>query len=265
MYQNIKYSFPFLVFMLGIWLSLPSCQHEPLFDEPIVNPIDTMINPIDTMPIDTMPVDTMPIDTTIIQMPCDSNVIYFEQDVLPILVSNCAFSGCHNAASAQDGVILESYETVMQTADVEPFNLNDSELWEVLVDNDLDDRMPPDPTPALSQTQISTITTWILQGALNLECDENIGECDTDEVSFSTFVKPIIESHCQGCHSGNTPSGGIDLTTHSNIQIYANNGKLYGAIAHQPGFEAMPQGGAKLEDCTIEKIKSWIDAGAEDN
>jgi len=263
MIQKIKYSFPIWILGFAIWLSLPSCQHEPLFDEPIMNPIDTI--PIDTMPIDTMPIDTTIVDTTIILMPCDSNVIYFEQDVLPILISNCAFSGCHDAASAEDGVILESYETVIETADVEPFNLNDSEIWEVLVDNDLDERMPPVPTPALSQTQISAITAWILQGALNLECDESIGECDTDNVSFSAFVKPIIESHCQGCHSGNTPSGGIDLTTHSNIQIYANNGRLHGAIAHQAGFSPMPQGGAKLDDCTIEKIKSWIDSGALDN
>lgn len=258
MVQKIKYSFPFWFFGFGIWLSLPSCQHEPLFDEPILDPIDTTT-------IDTTTIDTTTVDTTIIQMPCDPDIIYFAQDVLPILVSNCAFSGCHNAASAEDGVILESYETVIQTADVEPFNLNDSEIYEVLVDNDLDDRMPPDPTPALSQAQINTIATWILQGGLNLDCDENIGECDTDEVSFSAFVKPLLETHCQGCHSGPTPSGGVDLTTHSNIQVYANNGKLHGSIAHQPGFEAMPQGGEQLDDCTIEKIKSWIDTGALDN
>lgn len=252
MFQRIKYSFPILIFGMGLWLSFPSCKHEPLFDD-TTDPVDTTSNPIDTMPVDTSGV------------PCDPDVVYFNQDVLPILQSNCAFSGCHDEASAQDGVILIDYDNVIQTADVEPFNLNDSEIYEVLVDDDLDDRMPPAPTPALSQDQINIIATWILQGGLNLECDPNAGGCETDNVSFSGFVKPLLENKCQGCHSGAAPSGGVDLTTHTNIQVYANNGKLVGTVDHQAGFEPMPQGGAKIDDCSIDKIKSWIDAGALDN
>lgn len=261
MFEKIKYSFPILVFGLGLWLSFPSCKHEPLFDDTIIeNPMDTSSNPTDTMSI-----DTNTVDTTSMGIPCDSNVVYFNQQVLPILLSNCAFSGCHDVASAEDGVILESYEYVIQTADVEPFNLNDSEIYEVLVDSDLDERMPPEPTPALSSAQINIIATWILQGAENLECDPNSGGCDTDNVSYSGFVSPLLQNTCNGCHSGASPSGGIDLTTHTNVAVYANNGKLYGAIAHETGFEPMPQGGTQLDDCTIDKVKSWIDAGALDN
>jgi len=131
----------------------------------------------DMMPIDTMMVDTIPVDTMPDGVPCDPQVIYFNQDVLPILNSNCAFSGCHDAASAEDGVILESYEDVIATADVEPFNLDDSEIYEVLVDDDLDDRMPPPPTAALSSDQIQIIAQWILQGGENLECDPALSDC----------------------------------------------------------------------------------------
>lgn len=255
MFQRFKYSLPILIFGIGIWLSFPSCKHEPLFDADMVDPTDTTSNPIDTNMT----------DTTNMGIPCDPDVIYFDQEVLPLLQSNCAFSGCHDDASAQDGVILTSYETVIQTADVEAFNLNDSEIYEVLVDNDLDDRMPPVPTPALSQSQINIIATWILQGALDLECDPNVGGCDTEDVSFFGFVKPLLESYCIGCHSGAASSGGVDLTTHANVQVYANNGRLVGAIDHQAGFEAMPQGAAKLDKCSIDKIKSWVGAGALDN
>lgn len=258
MFQKIKYIFPILV--LGIWLSFPSCKHGPLLDDPGPNPMDTTVNPQDTMMMDTTIVDTIEM-----AIPCDPNVVYFDFQILPILQSNCAFSGCHDAASAEDGVILESYETVMQTADVEPFNLNDSEIYEVLVDNDLDERMPPVPTASLSSQQINVIATWILQGAEDLECDPNAEGCDTEDVSFSNFVFPLLQSHCIGCHGGISPSGGIDFTTHSNVAVYANNGKLYGAIAHEAGFEAMPQGSDQLDECTIDKIKSWVDAGALDN
>ena len=253
-----SYSFPILVFGIGIWLSwnLSSCKHDPILDD--LDPIDTTTNPPDTMTMDTTNMDTTGV-------PCDPGVVYFDNDVLPILQSNCAFSGCHDAASAEDGVILESYESVIETADVEPFNLNDSELYEVLVDTDLDERMPPVPTPALSQSQINIIATWILQGAEDLECDPNAMGCDTADVSFSGFVKPLLENNCHGCHSGASPSGGIDLSTHANIEVVANNGKLYGAIAHEAGFKPMPQNGDQLDDCDIDKIKSWIDSGALDN
>lgn len=65
-----------------------SCKHSALIDDDGVSPIDTM-NPIDTTPNGT---------------PCDPDVVYFETQVLPFLVSNCAMAGCHNAASHQDGV-----------------------------------------------------------------------------------------------------------------------------------------------------------------
>ena len=45
----------------------------------------------------------------------------------------------------------------------------------------------------------------------------------------------------------------------------AISGKLYGALSWSNGFMAMPQGGSKLPDCNINKIKSWIDAGAANN
>lgn len=40
---------------------------------------------------------------------------------------------------------------------------------------------------------------------------------------------------------------------------------LVGNIRHDAGFPAMPQGGAKLDDCKIALIKAWVDAGAPNN
>ena len=48
-------------------------------------------------------------------IPCDSNTVYFEQQILPILISNCSQPGCHNAASAQDGVVLTNYSSIIST------------------------------------------------------------------------------------------------------------------------------------------------------
>lgn len=242
--------------IFSFWMM--SCEHEPML-------IEEEMMPVDTMTIDTMTVDTSTVDTTSNGVPCDPDVIYFETDILPLLHSNCAFSGCHDAASAEDGVILESYETVIATADVEPFNLDDSEIYEVLVDDDIGDRMPPSPTPPLSQDKIQLIALWILQGGQNLTCDPDLEPCDAESVSYSMTVEPIISLYCEGCHSGNPPSGGIDLSTYDGLKGIADNGKLVGAISWDAGFENMPKNADQLPSCEIDQIKSWVDAGALNN
>jgi len=243
-------SYWILLFITGSMLTNYSCKHNglgPLDDDPIIT--------------DTIPNDTTGTGGT----PCDPNVVYFNLEILPILQSRCAFSGCHNEASAQKGVVLTTYEKVMQTAEVVPCNLGENDLYRAITDDDPEDRMPLAPNPALSQDQINLIAKWILQGAKNLECDANAGQCDTQNMSFASNIRPIIQNSCQGCHSGTAPSGGINLSTHNGVAAVANNGRLYGAVARQPGFVAMPFGGNQLPQCSIDKIKSWIDAGAPNN
>lgn len=88
--------------------------------------------------------------------------------------------------------------------------------------------------------------------------------CDTENISYADFVAPTIISNCSGCHTGSSPSGGFTLETHEEVKTYADNGKLYGAVSHDGSASAMPPG-SKMPDCTVDKIKSWIDAGALDN
>lgn len=249
--QRIFYLFCLSYLAIQIGFSV-SCKHDPTFD------------PENMMPGDTTTMDTTTMDTTVVTNPCDPDVVYFNAQILPILQSNCAFSGCHDPATASDGVILETYEDVIATADVEPFDLSGSDLYEVITETDPDKRMPQPPNSPLTSDQIQLIAKWILQGAENLECEET-GGCDTDNISFSADVRPVIQTYCQGCHGGSAPSGGINLTTHSGVAAVANNGRLYGAINRDNGFSPMPQGAAKLPACTIAKIKSWIDAGAPNN
>lgn len=231
------------------------CRHEPfVLADDGMGPIDTSDMVIDTMIMD-----------TIVVIPCDTTKIYFEDEILPILRSSCAFSGCHNATSAQDGVILDSYANVIRTGDVRPFDLNGSDLYEVLVDDDEDDRMPPLPRSRLPAAQINLIASWILQGAENLTCDETGNSCVTENVSFTTTVKPIIAANCQGCHSGGSPSAGVSLVTYDQIRTQANLGSLLGTIDWQAGFPRMPQNNPKLDQCKIDQIASWIAAGTPNN
>lgn len=192
--------------------------------------------------------------------PCSPDTVYFKNEILPILVSNCAMSGCHDADTKKDGVNLTNYNSIISTADVTPFDPSKSDLYEVLIDTDPDKRMPPGNT--LDAQLIVKIQKWIQQGALNNACSD----CDTaGTMSFTNNVKPILELSCTGCHSGNLPSANIDLTSYTSVNVVAINGRLLGSIQHDLGFKPMPQNGNKLSDCDITIIKKWILDGSKNN
>jgi hypothetical protein len=197
--------------------------------------------------------------------PCDPDSVYFEQDILPLLISNCAMSGCHDAVTAQDGINLTSYTSVMNTTEVSPFNPGNSELYKAITEDDLDDRMPPVPYSSLSADEIALIAKWINQGALNITCDQYGSGCDTANVTYSQTVSAILSQNCNGCHGGSFPSGGIDLTFYAGVATVAFDGRLLGAITHSSGFSPMPQSAPMLPDCEILQIAKWVSEGAQDN
>lgn len=199
-------------------------------------------------------------------IPCDPDSVYFQQQILPILVSSCAKSGCHDAGSAQDGVILNNYANVMITGEVTPFDLGDSEIWEVITETDPDKQMPPPGENPLTQAQINMIALWINQGAQNLVCDDGLGPCDSTAVGFLADVKPIIQNKCVGCH-GTAHSGNafINLSTHAGVAASAATGQLVGTITHNPNYTAMPYNGPQISSCEIGKIRNWVQEGALNN
>jgi hypothetical protein len=91
-------------------------------------------------------------------------------------------------------------------------------------------------------------------------------DCDTTNVTYSSTITGLLNNYgCLGCHVGGNPSGGINLETYNNVKAVVENGRLYGAITHSPGFNPMPDGAAKMNPCDINKIKAWIEAGASNN
>ncbi len=245
----------FILFaMVLLMLMLSSCKHEPMVFPIAMNDSTTVPNNGNGNGNGNGNIGN--------GSTCDPDTVYFQSQVLPILISNCALSGCHNAASHQSGVILESYSSVMNTADVRAGRAENSDLYEVLIEDDAEDRMPQLPVNPLSNSQIDLIYTWIQQGALNNTCS-NI--CDTTNVTFSGKIFPLIQNNCLGCHSGASPSGQVDLGNHQNIATIAGTGRLMGAIRHDAGFAAMPRGGNKLADCQITQVRLWIEGGSLNN
>jgi hypothetical protein len=188
--------------------------------------------------------------------------ICFDTEILPIFVSNCASSGCHNSEDRKEGLDLTYYGGIIK--DIKPYNTNRSKLLEYMKDRG-EDQMPPLPSEPVSASNISLIEEWINKGAPNTSICET-SSCDTlSNISYAFDIQPILATYCYGCHSGPSAIGGYDLTNFNGVKSTVNNGTLIGSINYDSGYQPMPQNGNKLDRCRIKTIKTWIDEGARDN
>ena len=89
--------------------------------------------------------------------------------------------------------------------------------------------------------------------------------CESNNMTFATNIKPILQNFCFGCHGNGLSQNGISFDTYAGVKSVADNGKLVGAISHASGFLAMPQSAPKLSECNINKIKNWVNSGALNN
>ncbi|GAB2960934.1 hypothetical protein GCM10027048_31100 [Hymenobacter coalescens] len=90
---------------------------------------------------------------------------------------------------------------------------------------------------------------------------------DPTPVTYAGVISPIFDAHCRSCHGSNvyqTLGGGNDYSTYQGIKNQSAR-LILGSIQHQGGYNPMPKSGAKLSDCDIARIKSWIDAGQPNN
>ncbi len=183
----------------------------------------------------------------------------FSRDILPVLVSTCAMTGCHDAATHREGYIFAGYSTTMEA--VRPGNPAESKLYQVITAAGGEDRMPPAPLPGLTSAQIDSIAAWIRYGALNEFCGE---ECDTiNPVTFSGTILPVTKTYCTGCHSGTTPGAGVRLENYADIASVAASGVLMNALRGN-GVPKMPPAGS-LSTCRIRQYELWISNGYPNN
>ena len=233
MIKALKY-----IFLGCVAILVFSCKHDPFPAQPIALPVDSTQTPVDTST----------------NKGCHPDTAYFKNDVLPIFIANCAYAGCHDATSASDGIILNNYDNVINTADVEGGDLDAGKLYEAITDSDPNKRMPLG-QQALASADIATIRDWILQGALNNSCED----CDTTNLAY-TDISPIIQSNCLNCHGSSNPANGRELSTYAQLKDALLNTNLLDRINDRNGASVMPVGG-KMSDCNINKIEIWYNNG----
>ena len=90
-------------------------------------------------------------------------------------------------------------------------------------------------------------------------CTYDDDTCNTIDVSYADEIMPLLDAYCVSCHPNYLGSyeSVSDSITSSNIivriQLELDNDSL------------MPQGGPPLTDCQIEKFKSWVNQGSQNN
>lgn len=244
-------------FYVFIIMSLIACSHEIAALNPdfIAVITDTIIIP---------PKDTtgggLPITDTTINT-CNPDTVYFASQFFPLMLSSCAMSGCHDAITKADGIVLTDYTNIMKI--VKSGDPANSKLYKSLIDSDSEDRMPMAPVPPFTQNQINLVYKWIQQGAKNNACINTTTACIITNMSFTNNVLPIFASNCNGCHNATTPAGGINLTNYTGTK--ASIARLVGSISHTAGYIPMPTSTTKLSSCDINKITAWISQGTLNN
>lgn len=209
---------------------------------------------IDSIAQDSIPVDLNP-DNGIVS-DCDPDTVYFQNTILPLVVSSCGTTGCHDQASHRDGIILTDYASILKTGKIKPGDPGDSEFYESLTDDD-DDLMPPPPNEPFTSEQIQVIEQWILQGAKDNACNDG---CDTVNYTYSGTIWPMMQKYCTGCHSSSNPGGGIVIADYDDLVTLAGEGSLMGSIRYESGYSNMPTN-RQLSECNIILLQKWIDEG----
>lgn len=175
------------------------------------------------------------------------DTVYFYDEVLPIIQSNCAYSGCHAGDKNPD---LINYSGIMKL--VKPGDPQNSRLYTYAIGSE----MPPAPKTPLNLDQVTSIYGWIKQGAM-----ENSEPCDTSLYTFNTAILPIIKKNCTGCH--NTGSANGEITNYS--QISSKAATILGRISGQNGSIMPPSPAKPLSDCKITKFSNWITNGKQND
>lgn len=114
---------------------------------------------------------------------------------------------------------------------------------------------------------LTCILTAVILGACSNdddnENDQNNGggePCETTGLRYSDDIQPIIQANCalSGCHT----SGSRNMTSYEAVRDYALDGSLEERITLPSSNPlSMPPNGS-LDDCTIDKIISWVNDGA---
>ncbi|HET9240853.1 MAG TPA: hypothetical protein VFO10_26550 [Oligoflexus sp.] len=159
--------------------------------------------------------------------PVPALALSWEADIKPIVIDTCG--GCHNAADASGGVILETQDQVVKLK---------SSIITVLNEG----RMPLGDPGFGSSEEGKKFLEWL--------------SAQPDPVSYyDSTIKPIITANCLKCHTRTKAKGGYAFDTQAQVEAARR------IIASEVSRGSMPQGNRNFKNSPEAKLLlNWIKA-----
>jgi len=122
-------------------------------------------------------------------------MLVFEDMIIPIMDKKCM--SCHNINKTKGGLILTSYEDILQGGKSEhptlkPGDLGQSEMYQrVMLPIDDEKHMPPDGKVPLTQEEITLLEWWIKQGAKPELLVQEVAQDPQMQSFIATFITDL--------------------------------------------------------------------------
>lgn len=219
--------------------------------------------------------------------------VSFEQEVAPIIKDKCL--GCHGTEQASGQLRMDTYANMGRGGQNGPLliprNPRQSLMLARIMTDDPQAQMPKR-GGKLSDEQINIIGRWIVGGAAfdGEDVQAPIGDSmvekkepkppvkvvmadGSETVSFKDDVAPMLVNVCMGCHSGNNPRGGYNMTTFEQVLSGGDTGStivpgdpdssyIVDLVLRQEPLK-MPAGNqTRIKQSQAKALEKWIKEGA---
>lgn len=180
------------------------------------------------------------VPTTSIDNSCDSST--FDNGIKSIFDNNCVSCHYNGGKAPGDYTKLE----VIQA------NLNGIKSRAIEAQT-----MPP--SGPLNASDLERLGKWIECGGKG-----NRDTTQSNAISYKTDIKPIVVAKCATCHAPSSGSGAPgDFNTFDDFKTRADLGLVKSRVFDK---QDMPQAGApQLTNEEKDKLKKWLDEGAQNN
>ncbi len=122
----------------------------------------------------------------------------------------------------------------------------------------------------MNSTKYFRLTTILTSIIMLVSCNKKDKPiCDIPkDITYKNQIASVIEIQCFKCHAEDVykeKASRSKIFDYTSLKKMGESGQLVGSITHAQGYIAMPyRKETKIDSCTIELIKTWVDLGMKE-